>query len=133
MARRVLHLLSQRPGRTGSGVTVQALVREAAAAGWAQAVVVGTPADDPPAQTLHLRRRGKRLVEPGLDRLAEHEELHANAERRPGAKKDESLIAKMDASKTDNFKILGQFWLLPVIAKMDALKVNIIKIPICYP
>ena len=43
------------------------------------------------------------------------------------------LIAKMDASKSDNFQILGQFWLFPVIAKMDALKVNIIKIPICYP
>ncbi len=48
-------------------------------------------------------------------------------------KMDELLIAKMDASKFDNFQILGQFWLLPVIAKMDALKVNIIKIPICYP
>ena len=47
MTRRVLHLLSQRPGRTGSGVTLQALTREAAAAGWEQAVVVGTPADDP--------------------------------------------------------------------------------------
>jgi hypothetical protein len=46
---------------------------------------------------------------------------------------DPALIAKMDASKSDNFQILGQFWLLPVIAKMDALKVNIIKIPICYP
>ena len=48
-------------------------------------------------------------------------------------KMDQWLIAKMDASKSDNFQILGQFWLLPVIAKMDALKVNIIKIPICYP
>jgi hypothetical protein len=44
-----------------------------------------------------------------------------------------ALIAKMDASKSDNFQILGQFWLLPVIAKMEALKVNIVKIPICYP
>jgi len=44
-----------------------------------------------------------------------------------------SLIAKMDASNSDNFQVLGQFWLLPVIAKMDALKVNIIKIPVCYP
>ena len=43
------------------------------------------------------------------------------------------LIAKMDASKSDNFQVLGQFWLLPLIAKMDALKVNIIKITICYP
>ena len=48
-------------------------------------------------------------------------------------KMDQWLIAKMDASKSDNFQILGQFWLLPVIAKMEALKVNIIKSPICYP
>jgi hypothetical protein len=48
-------------------------------------------------------------------------------------KMDASLIAKMDPSKSDNFQILGQFWLVPVIAKMDALKVNIVKIPICYP
>jgi hypothetical protein len=46
---------------------------------------------------------------------------------------DASVIAKMDASKSDNFQVLGQFWMIPVIAKMDALKVNIVKIPICYP
>ena len=49
------------------------------------------------------------------------------------AKMDAPVIAKMAASESDNFKVLGQFWLVPVIAKMDALKVNIIKIPICYP
>ena len=49
------------------------------------------------------------------------------------AKMNMSLIAKMDSSKSDNFKVLGQFWLVPVIAKMDALKVHIVKIPICYP
>lgn len=43
---RILQVLSQRPSRTGSGVTLDALVREAARAGWEQAVVVGTPADD---------------------------------------------------------------------------------------
>jgi hypothetical protein len=48
-------------------------------------------------------------------------------------KMDVPMIAKMDSSKSDNFKVLGQFWLVPVIAKMDALKVNIVKIPICYP
>ena len=48
-------------------------------------------------------------------------------------KMDGSVIAKMDSSKIDNFQVLGQFWLIPVIAKMDALKVNIVKIPICYP
>jgi glycosyltransferase involved in cell wall biosynthesis len=42
---RVLHLLSQRPGRTGSGITLEAWVREAAARGYEQDVVVGVPAD----------------------------------------------------------------------------------------
>ena len=51
----------------------------------------------------------------------------------PDAKMDPSLIAKLDPSKFDNFQVLGQFWLIPVIAKMDALKVNIVKIPIRYP
>lgn len=46
---------------------------------------------------------------------------------------DSSLIAKMDASNPDRFEILGQFWIVPVIAKMDASKINIIKIPTCYP
>lgn len=46
MVLRVLHILSQRPGRTGSGVTLEAMVRHAAAAGWEQAAVVGVPADD---------------------------------------------------------------------------------------
>jgi hypothetical protein len=44
-----------------------------------------------------------------------------------------SLIAKMDASKFDNLQTLGPFWLIPVIAKMDALKINLIKIPGSYP
>ncbi len=44
---RVLHVLSQRPSLTGSGVTLDALVSHAAAAGWDQQVVVGVPTDDP--------------------------------------------------------------------------------------
>ena len=43
-----------------------------------------------------------------------------------------SLIAKMDASKPEALKMLGQFWIVPVIAKIDALKVNILKIPVHY-
>jgi len=38
---RVLHVLAQRPDSTGSGVTLDALVRHAAAAGWDQQVVCG--------------------------------------------------------------------------------------------
>lgn len=44
---RILHLLSQRPSLTGSGITLDALVRHAATTGWDQRVVVGVPADDP--------------------------------------------------------------------------------------
>ena len=44
---RVLHLLSQRPSLTGSGVTLDATVRQASAAGWEQRVIVGVPAEDP--------------------------------------------------------------------------------------
>jgi glycosyltransferase involved in cell wall biosynthesis len=45
---RILHVLSQRPSRTGSGVTLDSLVRLAAGAGWRQRVVVGVPAEAPP-------------------------------------------------------------------------------------
>lgn len=40
---RVLHLLSQRPGRSGSGVFLQAMVREAARRGHAQHVLAAGP------------------------------------------------------------------------------------------
>jgi len=44
---RILHCLSQRPSLTGSGITLDALVRHAADAGWDQRVVVGVPLDEP--------------------------------------------------------------------------------------
>jgi len=64
--RRVLHILSQRPALTGSGVTLDATVRHAATAGWSQRAIVGVPADDVavvvgdlPADRIHaLRFRG---------------------------------------------------------------------------
>ncbi len=40
-------------------------------------------------------------------------------------KRDPLLIAKMDASETRRFQPLGKYYLVPVIAKMDALIVNI--------
>ncbi len=49
MVRRLLHVLSQRPLRTGSGVTLDALVSRAQAAGWDQRVVCAEPAGEPVA------------------------------------------------------------------------------------
>ncbi len=58
--RRVVHVLSQRPSLTGSGITLDALVRLAGEAGWEQQAVVGVPAGGPdpevgglPAQSIH--------------------------------------------------------------------------------
>jgi glycosyltransferase involved in cell wall biosynthesis len=47
---RLLHILSQRPGRSGSGVFLTALVREAARAGYEQHVVVAGPPETSAAE-----------------------------------------------------------------------------------
>jgi len=54
MAGRVLHILSQRPGRTGSGVTLDAMVRQAALAGWQQNALVGVPGHETPPEVAQL-------------------------------------------------------------------------------
>lgn len=46
MLPKVLHVLSQRPSRTGSGITLDAVVRLAEHAGWEQAAAVGVPVND---------------------------------------------------------------------------------------
>ncbi len=43
---KILHLLSQRPDSTGSGIYIQAMIREAAAAGYDNFLVAGVPAKD---------------------------------------------------------------------------------------
>lgn len=47
MPPRVLHILSQRPLRTGSGITLDALVSRAQAAGYEQRVICAAPAGEP--------------------------------------------------------------------------------------
>lgn len=42
-------------------------------------------------------------------------------------------IAKMDARKQRNQNLLGQFWLVPTIAKMDPVKIFITTAPGCSP
>jgi hypothetical protein len=49
---------------------------------------------------------------------------------RPDAKGN--LIAKVDASIFNKNRMVGQFYLVPVIAKVDALKVNIFDISSPY-
>ena len=53
-----------------------------------------------------------------------------NRRRSREAKADPPVIAKVDASSIQQFKTVGQYWLVPVIAKVDALKVNIFEVPI---
>jgi len=43
MPGKILHLLSQRPSRTGSGITLDSVVRLAGRAGWIQQAAVGVP------------------------------------------------------------------------------------------
>lgn len=47
-------------------------------------------------------------------------------------KMDMTSIAKMDPLTSIHSKISGQFWMVPVIAKMDPLKVNIHTISSAY-
>jgi len=42
-------------------------------------------------------------------------------------------IAKMDAGKTGIDRLYGQFWLVPKVAKIDAIKIFIAVIPDTYP
>jgi len=58
--------------------------------------------------------------------------LDIDVQTAPFSNRRASMIAKMDASQScetsADTPFYGQFWLVPVIAKMDALKVNIYRI-----
>ena len=84
-----------------------------------------------PGYWTKYRRRNPKSAE--RNRILQFQRNRKARSSSDDANADQGLIAKMDASKSDYFQILGQFWLLPVIAKMDALKVNIVKIPRYYP
>jgi hypothetical protein len=55
------------------------------------------------------------------DKAKRNRELQMIRNRR---KRSPSLIAKMDASETRRLQAFGKFYLVPVIAKMDALIVS---------
>jgi glycosyltransferase involved in cell wall biosynthesis len=69
MERTVLHVSAQRPGLTGSGVTLDALIRCAAQAGWSQVAVVGVPADESETFIGGLPRERIRPLMFGTDEL----------------------------------------------------------------
>ena len=51
--------------------------------------------------------------------------LQTIRKRRRSKKKqgvDTSLIAKVDTSMSNKVKVVGEFWMVPVIAKVDSLK-----------
>lgn len=56
-----------------------------------------------------------------------------NRRRKEGTSTPAGVIAKVDASKPYKFKPIGQYYLVPVIAKVDALKVRIYEVTAPYP
>ena len=57
-----------------------------------------------------------------------------NRRRPPKTKSpaDVEVIATVDASKSNHFSPMGQYYLVPVIARVDALKVRIFEISMPY-
>ena len=41
---------------------------------------------------------------------------------------DRKLIAKVDGLESNDIKLSGRFWLVPMIAKVDALKIDLYEI-----
>ncbi|HHO76379.1 MAG TPA: hypothetical protein ENN05_08105 [Deltaproteobacteria bacterium] len=64
---------------------------------------------------------------------AERNRLLQKMRNRNRTHRETLLIAKMDASKSCTIAPFGQFYLVPTIAKMDALKVNLHFISRGYP
>jgi hypothetical protein len=42
-------------------------------------------------------------------------------------------IAQMDARKSREYSLSGQYWLVPAVAKMDAVKIFIASVPVNSP
>ena len=56
-----------------------------------------------------------------------------NRSRGQASKSGDGVIAKIDASKSNKFSPMGRYYLVPMIAKIDALKVRIYEITAPYP
>lgn len=77
-----------------------------------------------PGYWSRYRRRNPEKAE--RNRILQHARNRRN--RRSDQDPETGVIAKMDARKSYDFDLVGQFYLVPVIAKMDVSKVNIYTI-----
>ena len=57
-----------------------------------------------------------------------------NRQNQPVLKASKTIgIAKMDARKPREYNLSGQYWLVPTVAKMDAVKIFITSVPVNSP
>jgi len=75
----------------------------------------------------------KRYRQNNPDKAARNRTLQRlrNKRRSSFANVNNQLIAKMDASNCNCDALSGQYWLVPMIAKMDAMKIYIHVVPEC--
>ena len=57
-----------------------------------------------------------------------------NRQDQPVGKVSKTIgIAKMDARKSREYNLSGEYWLVPTVAKMDAVKIFITSVPVNSP
>lgn len=127
---RILHLISQKPSETGSGITVQAVMREASRRGYGNYLLAATPAGGDPGLT-HVARASCSLVEFESDRLpfkvTGMSDVMPYPSTRFGALSPDQVRMYMDCFKTrlletvDHFKPhlihSNHLWILTSIAR----------------
>ena len=77
--------------------------------------------------------RGRNPEKTERNRMLQRLRNKERTKRKSGIKMD--VIAKMDSSifvKPAKFRVMGRYWLIPVIAKMDSSMVNIVEITSSY-
>ena len=73
--------------------------------------------------------KGYRIDHPDKTQRNRELQIVRNGSRRRAGKE---VIAKIDASKPNKFNPVGRYYLIPMIAKIDALKVRIYEVTAPY-
>jgi len=75
--------------------------------------------------------RCRNLEKAGRNRSLQKIRNMKNREDQIASKPPKTIgIAKMDARKSGSNKLSGQYWLVPAVAKMDAVKIFITSVPV---